>query len=216
MHYILYKTTNTITNQYYIGVHQTNNLDDGYLGSGKRLRNSVAKYGKEHFDKQILEVFVTAEEMYKREIEVVTEEFCRQYDVLNIVPGGTGGSILTNRKAFEGPHSDETKELLRQQSSARKHTDEARRKISENNFARRYPDAQREHARKIAPKGPRSEETKRKISNTLKGHTYNVGRRGPDSCYEKVVCPHCNKEGPNNAMKRWHFDNCKNRSDEGK
>jgi hypothetical protein len=25
----------------------------------------------------------------------------------------------------------------------------------------------------------------------------------------KLTCPHCNKEGGSNLMKRWHFDNCK-------
>ena len=26
----------------------------------------------------------------------------------------------------------------------------------------------------------------------------------------KVICPHCKKEGANNVMSRWHFNNCKN------
>lgn len=34
-HY-LYKTTNLITNEFYIGVHSTYDLKDGYLGSGKK------------------------------------------------------------------------------------------------------------------------------------------------------------------------------------
>ena len=45
IHYI-YKTTCNITNKYYIGMHSTSNLEDGYLGSGKRLRYSIRKYGK--------------------------------------------------------------------------------------------------------------------------------------------------------------------------
>jgi hypothetical protein len=27
----IYKTTNILTNEYYIGMHSTNNLNDGYL-----------------------------------------------------------------------------------------------------------------------------------------------------------------------------------------
>ena len=48
-YHFLYKTTNLINNKYYYGMHSTYKLDDGYLGSGKRLRYSIRKYGKENF-----------------------------------------------------------------------------------------------------------------------------------------------------------------------
>jgi len=35
-HYI-YKTTNILNYKFYIGMHSTDDLDDGYVGSGKRL-----------------------------------------------------------------------------------------------------------------------------------------------------------------------------------
>ena len=35
-HYI-YKTTCNVTGKYYIGMHSTSNLNDGYIGSGRRL-----------------------------------------------------------------------------------------------------------------------------------------------------------------------------------
>ena len=87
MFYTIYKTTNKINNKYYIGKHQTKNLEDGYLGSGKLLKDPIKKYGKENFIKEILFVFFSEEEMNAKEKElvVVSEE------TYNLCPGGHGG-----------------------------------------------------------------------------------------------------------------------------
>lgn len=43
LYYIVYKTTNTVNNMWYIGQHKTNNLEDGYLGSGTDLKAALEK-----------------------------------------------------------------------------------------------------------------------------------------------------------------------------
>ena len=53
----LYKITNMLTNQYYYGIHTTYNLDDGYMGSGKRLKKDQKKLGINNFKKEFVEFF---------------------------------------------------------------------------------------------------------------------------------------------------------------
>lgn len=44
-YHFIYKTINIINNKYYIGMHSTDDLNDGYVGSGKRLWYSINKNG---------------------------------------------------------------------------------------------------------------------------------------------------------------------------
>ena len=89
--YILYKTTCIITENFYIGVHSTTNLEDGYLGSGKRLGNSIKKYGKENHYREILEFFDSKKEAFKREREIVNEILISDKKCMNLNRGGEGG-----------------------------------------------------------------------------------------------------------------------------
>lgn len=89
-YYILYKTTCLINNKIYIGVHSTNNLNDGYYGSGKKLKADISKYGKHNFKREILKYFNTSEEMYLAEKEIVTLDFIKSNDNYNSTIGGSG------------------------------------------------------------------------------------------------------------------------------
>ncbi len=42
----VYKVTNTLNQKYYIGCHCTFKLDDGYLGSGMKIKRSIAKLNR--------------------------------------------------------------------------------------------------------------------------------------------------------------------------
>lgn len=44
--YVVYKTTNVITGEYYIGKHVTRDLSDGYLGSGTIFKRAVEFWRK--------------------------------------------------------------------------------------------------------------------------------------------------------------------------
>ena len=88
-HYI-YKTTNLINGKFYIGMHSTNDLNDGYLGSGTRLRYSLNKYGEKNHQIKRLEFFSDREKLRNREIEIVNESLLKDPSCMNLTFGGTG------------------------------------------------------------------------------------------------------------------------------
>ena len=93
-YHFIYKTTNLLTGRYYIGMHSTDNLEDGYLGSGKRLRHSVNKYGKENHKREILEFFDSREELAKRETEIVNLNEILKENCINLKVCGHGGGKI--------------------------------------------------------------------------------------------------------------------------
>lgn len=90
-YHFIYKTTNLVNGKYYIGMHSTSNLKDGYLGSGKYLRNSIKKYGKENFEIEILEYCVSREILVTREKEIVNDVLLEDVLCMNLKTGGSGG-----------------------------------------------------------------------------------------------------------------------------
>ena len=94
--YLVYKITNNINNKIYIGVHQTKDVNDDYMGSGKVLKRAINKYGVKYFIKEILYECETQEEMLQRETDIVNKEFVRRKDTYNINLGGYGGFYCLN------------------------------------------------------------------------------------------------------------------------
>lgn len=127
MHYYLYEVKNKVNGKIYVGVHKTDNLEDGYLGSGKTILEAIKKYGVENFEKKILEVFPDAESMFHKEAEIVNAEFLARDDVYNLRRGGLGGFDWINKSGilkFKGKsHSDETKRILSEHQKGRERPD---------------------------------------------------------------------------------------------
>lgn len=100
-HY-LYKTTNLKNGKFYFGIHSTNILDDGYIGSGKRLWYSINKYGKENHKKDILEFVNKRGLLHQIEINIINK-FIDNPLCMNLSNGGFG---------FNMNHTDETKRKI--------------------------------------------------------------------------------------------------------
>jgi hypothetical protein len=115
--HFIYKTTNLLTGKYYIGMHSTDDLEDGYMGSGKRLRYSLNKYGAESHKREILEFFDSRHELAAKEREVVNLDLIAKEDCMNLKVGGEGGGTFTveqqrlnalkSKEVQKGLHQDE-------------------------------------------------------------------------------------------------------------
>jgi hypothetical protein len=155
-HYI-YKTTNVITNKYYIGMHSTSDLEDGYIGSGQRLWHSINKYGKENHKCEILEYYKDRKELALREKEIVNEDLLKETLCMNLALGGEIGftyeqlrkgalkmlEIVSKDLEFQKRRSERCKELFKRlyiegkikpfDWTGRKHKEETKQKIGAAN-----------------------------------------------------------------------------------
>ena len=120
----LYKITNKLTDEYYIGKH--NGLDQKksngqlYWGSGDRIRNQVKKYGADNFTYEVL-VISTPEYIYVIEEKMVTLNLIESDNkCLNLMGGGYGAKYTSEEtkkkislKNFGKIRSEEAKEKIR-------------------------------------------------------------------------------------------------------
>jgi hypothetical protein len=109
MFYTVYKITNLVNRKYYIGKHQTKKLNDGYMGSGKRLWQAIKKYKIENFKKEILHIFDNEIDMNSKETELIILN--RQ--TYNLCRGGYDGFGYINRNKLNVYHitKENAKEL---------------------------------------------------------------------------------------------------------
>jgi hypothetical protein len=99
-----YQTKNTLNGKTYIGVHSTNNINDGYIGNGIKSKAScdsqikrgnsnkfvraVNKYGYSNFKMEVLCFFDTIEEAYEEESIIVNTDWVINEGNYNTALGG--------------------------------------------------------------------------------------------------------------------------------
>ena len=97
-YHVIYKTTCLVTGRYYIGMHSTDDLADGYIGSGKRLWQSIRKHGAERHVCEVLEHLPSRAALKLREAELVNEQLLEDKLCMNIALGGEGDWAHCNAK----------------------------------------------------------------------------------------------------------------------
>lgn len=91
--YGIYKITNKVNGKMYIGQHITDNIDDGYMGSGILIQKAVKKYGKDAFTKEWLEFSENADDLNYLERSYVDKEWLASPDTYNLAYGGNQGNF---------------------------------------------------------------------------------------------------------------------------
>jgi hypothetical protein len=150
MEHLVYKTYNPLTSEYYFGKHSTNDINDGYKGSGNWIKES----DRNILITDIIYIADSEEDAYHYEKLVIFENY-KDPLCMNIAMGGTGIKI--------GSHTSESKEKIRKALTGVKHTEERKINIGKGRKGK-----------------PHSQESKDKISKSLIGNQRTSGRKRTD------------------------------------
>lgn len=106
---------------YYYGKHCTDNLKDGYFGSGVRWRRTLKKYGRKNFKMEILSFHNNSDELCKAERDLIGDLYNTDPWCLNLKEGGDKGTTI----------SDEVKQKMSVAKKGKKQNPEVVKKRSE-------------------------------------------------------------------------------------
>jgi len=176
MFYYTYKITllkGSLAGHYYYGQHRTNNLNDGYCGSGRIIKDYFKCYDKIEgitYVKSIIQFYNTPEELNIAENELIGDKYITDNLCINLIPGGNGKG---RNKGYK--HSDETKQKMSISKKGKKITEEHKNKISESRKGKTFKPHSEETKQKMRESAlkrkPLSKEARKKISDSKKGKT---------------------------------------------
>lgn len=147
-YYTIYKITNSINGKYYIGKHITENLNDGYMGSGKYIKSAVAKHGKDNFVKEILILCENEEDMNNKERELIDHTDSLSY---NLTVGGIGGWDYVNSNGLSNTpenkkRKSDTMKIYWDEEKRKSHSDKMKKYNVENGTSRYTEELNRRYA----------------------------------------------------------------------
>lgn len=118
MYGYIYKTTNLLNNKFYIGQKKSDRfLAEDYLGSGRRLRAAIDKYGAESFFTELIDTAESKYELDQKELYWIDFLDARNPDIAyNIAKGGDGGDTGHSYKGMPGRIQSEAERQKRSES----------------------------------------------------------------------------------------------------
>jgi hypothetical protein len=190
--------------------------------------NVVNKAGG--FDSRVVCEDQSEELILLAEMEKINQLRMLGVTLVNLTDGGQG---ITGLK-----HSEASKQLMSQKlkGKSHKHTPESIEKIRQANTGVVFSDERKEKlrqkalGRKMLPhvkealkerlkSFKQSEETKEHLRQVNLGRKHTPETLIKMSAWQKdrpkLICPHCNKAANVNMAKRWHFNNCKLKEQNG-
>lgn len=106
----IYMSTNKVNGKKYIGMSTRN--DNNYYGSGSLIHSAIKKYGKESFEKVILEECDSIESLSEAEVKWIKRfDAVNSDEFYNISLGGFGGNSDTVKKVWESRSKKEIDEI---------------------------------------------------------------------------------------------------------
>ena len=201
----LYKITNTVTGEYYIGKHN-GWTQNGYWGSGNRIQRLIKKYGTDNFKYDIL-VISDVDYIFELERKMVTVNLIESDEkCLNLRVGGEGFTEHTKstklklskikklqmqdpiekKKISDGvkkyfAENPKVLEIISNTHKGKKHSEETKLKMSIAGKLSYINNPERRENQKISNLGRKSsEETKQKISLA------NTGKIRTDEAKQKL------------------------------
>jgi hypothetical protein len=231
-HYI-YKTIDK-NGKYYIGRHSTNNLEDGYMGSGVWVKKHK---DKTRLKKIIVEFCETFDDLLQKEQKYINEHIDDPHNMnfnnsssgwafghLNIAHRKDVKEKLRSRMLSDNPmkngHKEESKEKIKlamlgsnNPFYGKSHSIETREKISKKNTGKVWNETQRKNLSEVRKK---QFDGQRPSYLFCSEHTEDTKEKIRQSALnrEKISCPFCHKLSAPHVAKRWHFDNCKRKRSE--
>lgn len=223
---------------FYLGCHWGYE-DDGYICSSRRMKDAYKRRPSD-FKRRVLErVHTGRKELLEAEykwLRLIDKEELggrKYYNVNNHHFGHWSASDKpvcrarseeTKRRMSEAQKgrvfSEEHKAKIRAARVKQVMTEETARKIGESNRGQKRS---KEFSAKLSEIGKSRDKAKlfggrpNTDGSGMKGkrHSEETKRLMSEKAAQIVKCPHCNKQGAAGPMRVWHFDNCKQKKQQG-